>query len=71
MPDAATTATATGWFPVLTALLGYLTSAISERFRDRRAIERDRATAEATSAREREARNAARRVQSLERRAPS
>ena len=68
MPDAATS-TAAGWFPVLTAFLGFVASSTSEWFRDRRASERERAAAEATSARERGAREAARRAQLLERRA--
>jgi len=55
--EAATSAPA-GWFPVLTALLGYVTGWISEFLRDRRASERDR-----------EARGAARRSQLFERRA--
>ena len=68
MPDASTTAMGAGWFPLLTALLGYLTSAISERFRDERALKRDKAAAAATSVREREARTAARRDLMIERR---
>jgi uncharacterized membrane protein len=50
--------TATGWFPVLTLLLGFAASWISEWFRDDR-----------TSKREREAREAARQAQLFERRA--
>lgn len=60
--------TAVGWFPVLTLLLGFATNAISERFRDRRLSERERATAEATTSREREAREANRRALLFERR---
>jgi uncharacterized coiled-coil protein SlyX len=56
MPDAA--ASTVGWFPAFTALLGFVTSSILEWLRDRRASER-----------EREAREAARRVQQFERRA--
>ena len=55
-------------FPLLTALLGYLTSAFTEYFRDRRARERDRSAAAAMGVREREARQAARRMQLFERR---
>jgi len=54
---------------VFTAFLGYIASSISEWLRDRRASERERATAEATSIREREAREATRQVQLFERRA--
>jgi uncharacterized membrane protein len=68
MPDSATSSTSTSWFPLFTAFLGYVTSSISEWLRDRRASERERATAEATGSREREAREAARRVQLFERR---
>jgi len=56
------------WLPLLTALIGYGTSAITEYFRDGRTRERDRVTAVATSTRERETREAARRVQIAERR---
>lgn len=49
---------AAGWFPVLTAALGYIGSWVSERLRDRR-----------TAAREREARESVRRAQLSERRA--
>ncbi len=55
--------------PLLTALGGYLTSAFTEYFRDRRARERDREAAAVASARERETREAAKRVQLAERRA--
>jgi len=57
MPDVVTGEVA-GWFPVFTALLGFVTAGISEWFRDRRAL-----------GREREAREATRRVQLSERRA--
>ena len=64
MPDPATAPI----FPFLTALGGYLTSAVTEFFRDRRTRQRDRETAAATTARERETREVARRVQIAERR---
>jgi len=57
MADALTGAAA-GWFPVFTALLGYIASLLTESLRDRRA--RDR---------ERDARDSLRRAQLLERRA--
>ena len=69
MADAQTTVTAVGWFPALTTLIGFLAGGISERFRDKRAIERDRANADATLAREREARDSTHRMQLRERRA--
>ena len=68
MPDGAT-GTSTAWFPLLTALIGFLAGAISEWFRDRRATKRDRETANATTVREREAREAVRRAQLFELRA--
>jgi hypothetical protein len=68
MPDAATGRLAAGWLPALTAILGFVTSSILEWLRDRRTSARDQATAEATRAREREARDAARRAQLFERR---
>jgi hypothetical protein len=55
--DALTNATA-GWFPVFTALLGYVGSLLTESLRDKRA-----------TAREREARHSLTRAQLLERRA--
>jgi hypothetical protein len=67
MPDA-TSSASSSWFPLLTALGGYLTSAVTEYLRDRRARERDRATAAAMSEREREARAAATRLQLFQRR---
>lgn len=54
MPEAAI---GTGWFPVFTALLGYLTSLFTEFYREKR-----------TSARELESRKATRRLQLSERR---
>jgi hypothetical protein len=67
MPDGATNASIS-WFTLLAALVGYLTSAITEYFRDRRTAKREREAAAAASAREREAREAARRLQLFERR---
>lgn len=52
------TGAAAGWFPVFTALLGYVTSSLTEWLRDRRA-----------GVRERDARDSVRRAQLLERRA--
>jgi uncharacterized membrane protein len=70
MPDVVTS-TAAGWFPAVTLLVGFATSSFSEWLRDGRAGERERATAEAISGRERDAREAARRIQLFERRAIS
>ena len=52
MPDAAATNASISWFPLLTALVGYLTSAITESFRDRRTAKREREAATAASARD-------------------
>jgi hypothetical protein len=68
MPDAVT-ATSGNWFPLVAAFGGYIAGFITEWFRDERAFKRELAKEEATSAREREARQAARRVQLSERRA--
>lgn len=57
------------WFPVLTALVGFVTASISDWLRDRRASAREREAAEANRTREREGREAARREQRFERRA--
>jgi hypothetical protein len=55
--SAAPVSSSSAWIPLLSALGGYLVSAVTEYFRDRRA-----------SKREREARDAARHLQQLERR---
>ena len=69
MADAQTaTSTATGLIMAFTALGGFLTGFMTEWFRDRRAAERERANALATSEREHKAREAARQMQLLERR---
>lgn len=57
-----------GWLPALTALLGFVTASVLDWLRDRRAEQRERNAAERTAAREREARDAARREQRFERR---
>lgn len=67
MSDAAANQAA-NWFPVITLLLGFVASSITEYLRDRRTGTREMFAAAATSAREREAREAERRLQLFERR---
>jgi hypothetical protein len=61
--------TAFGWFTVITTLSGFFAGWLTEWFRDGRARRREHEAADATSKREREARNDTRREQRFERRA--
>jgi len=56
----------TSWFPVATMILGFALSAVGEFLRDGRTSKRDEVIAKATLAREREARQEARRAQLFE-----
>lgn len=67
MPDAGLS-TSPAWLPLFGSLVGFAAGFISEWFRDQRARKREHEGAEAVSAREREARKAARREQLSERR---
>lgn len=64
----ATPGTTIGWFPVITTLGGFFAGWLTELFRDGRTRRREHEAAEATSNRERAARDAARREQRFERR---
>jgi len=56
------------WLPLITAILGFLFGGLSEWLRDRRAHRRELESQERTAVREREARDALRRDQLMERR---